>query len=93
MKFSGKIFIVWLGLSIIFMQTLNVSAVANTGITTREPQVLSSPEENIPVVASTPSEGKGAGKWLWTILGVALLGGDDDDDDATGSIVISGPAP
>lgn len=107
MKFRKNVFVVWLCVSILFFQLLHVSATATAGITTRQPQVLSSPEENIPVVEKATSEKKGGMKWLWALLGVALIGGiaaaagggggggggDDGGDDTTGSIVITGPAP
>ncbi len=103
MKFGNNGFIIWLCLSFLFMQIHFLPSVSEARVTTREPQVLTSPEEDIPV-ATTASEEKGGGKWLWTILGVALVGGiiaaaggggggGDDDDDATGTIEITGPAP
>lgn len=107
MEFRKNVFIVWLCVSVLFFQLLHVSATAAEGVTTRQPQVLSSPEEDIPVVEKATSEKKGGAKWLWALLGVALIGGiaaaagggggggggDDGDDGTTGSIVITGPAP
>jgi hypothetical protein len=104
-KFSKNVFIVWLCVLVLFTQVLPVSAAERTGITVREPQVLSSPEENIPVAEKAPSDEKGGGKWLWALLGVALIGGvaaaagggggggGDGNGEDTGSIVITGPAP
>jgi len=43
---------------------------AESGITQKAPQVLSSPEENYPEEKS-----KGGSKWLWIVLGVAAVGG------------------
>lgn len=99
MKFSKKITLFGLCVSFFFHQILCVSIPAEAGITSRKPQILSSSEENIPVVKSPASEKKGGGKWLWALLGVALIGGvaaaaggggggggggDDDDDDGNG---------
>ena len=108
MKFKKIGVIIWLCISFLCMQFNFLPSEVEARVTTREPQGLTSPEEDMPAVAST-SEEKGGGKWLWTILGVALIGGlvaaagggggggggggDDDDDDATGTIVITGPAP
>ena len=94
MEFRKNVFIVWLCVSVLFFQLLHVSATAAEGVTTRQPQVLSSPEEDIPVVEKATSEKKGGAKWLWALLGVALIGGiaaaaggggggDDGDDDGT----------
>ena len=75
MEFRKNVFIVWLCVSVLFFQLLHVSATAAEGVTTRQPQVLSSPEEDIPVVEKATSEKKGGVKWLWALLGVAIIGG------------------
>jgi len=78
---------------------------AKADITKNKPVIRSLPEEKIPVetVQAAQSEG-GGGKWLWAILGVALVGGiaaaaggggggggggGDDDDGDDGDVLIS----
>ena len=73
---------------------------AQAGVTPRKPQVIASPEENIPVAETSASEQESGGKWIWMLLGAALIGGvaaaagggggggggDDSDDDGNGGI-------
>ena len=47
---------------------------AQADITKNRPVIKSLPEEKIPVETVKGKEG-GGGKWLWAILGVALVGG------------------
>jgi len=47
---------------------------AKADITKNKPVVKSLPEEKIPVETVKGKEG-GGGKWLWALLGVALVGG------------------
>ena len=108
MKFTNNVFIIWLCVSVLFFQLLCVPSTVRADITAREPQILSSPEESIPVIEKTASGKKGGGKMLWILLGTALIGGvaaaagggggggggsSDEGEDPTGDIVITGPAP
>jgi hypothetical protein len=72
-----------------------------TNITKHKPEILSLPEENIPLETAAEPKKK---KWGWYVLaGVALIGliaaagggggGGDDDGDGTGSISITAPPP
>ena len=73
---------------------------AKTDITQNRPVIKSLPEEKIPVETVPGKEG-GGGKWLWALLGVALLGGaaaaagggggggGGDDPSTTGDVTVS----
>ena len=73
---------------------------AKADITKNKPVIKSLPEEKIPVEIVNGKEG-GGGKWLWALLGVALVGGivavaggggdggGGDDDGPTGDVVVS----
>lgn len=93
-----KLFIGWLCISFSIFQILSGGTIAEASVTYTKPQSVSSPEETIPVAESPSKEKKGGSKWLWALLGVALIGGaaaaaggggggggDDDDDDGGGN--------
>ncbi len=78
---------------------------ARADITKNKPVIRTLPEEKIPVetVKDVQAEG-GSGKWLWAILGVALVGGiaaaaggggggsgggGSGGDDDTGDVTVS----
>jgi hypothetical protein len=74
MIFLRRIFIILLSTSLFLFQTLYHTPTVFAGVTSPEPQVVTSKEYDI-----SDGEAKGAkasgGKWLWAILGVALIGG------------------
>jgi hypothetical protein len=77
-----RICLLWLCVSFLFFQLpqpvfaeFYAKTDAQKGITIKKPQVLSSVEEDIPVVADAKSQEKGKGNILWILLGVALVGG------------------
>ncbi len=88
MNFLKKMFILLLSVSVLFLQFPNAAfakyyAMPNdsTKITKKAPQVLSTPDEDIPVdekaaplLIYSPSK-KGGSKLLWYILGIAVVGG------------------
>ena len=96
-----KTLILWLCVSIFCFQLPCTSSTALAGVTATKPEIISSAEEDIPVEEAQPSK-KGGGKWLWALLGAALIGGvaamaggggdgggDDGGDngsDSTGSV-------
>jgi hypothetical protein len=106
-----KILVFWVCLSFTFFQ-FPCSAMAEyfaqvkPGPTIKKPEALTSPEEEFPVAEKAGPQEKGGGKWLWALIGVALVGGvaaamsgggggggSGNGEDTTGTIVISGPAP
>ncbi len=99
MKFLKKMFILLLSLSVLFLQFPNAAFAkfyampnASTKITKKAPQVLATPDEDIPVVEKAAPPKKGVSK-LWYILGLAVVvgaaagggGGGGDGDVDTGS--------
>ena len=74
----------------------------SSGITENAPEMIVQPELDIPV-KQVSTESKGSSKWIYYLLGGALiaggavagLGGSDPKPEPkdTGTIVISGPAP
>lgn len=105
-----RTFIFWLSITFFLFQLLSPTAMAESllssasmskeGVTFKAPQIVSTPEKNIPAAEES------GGNWLWAILGVVLVGGiaaavaggggdsggggDDDDDDGSGSGSITG---
>ena len=67
-----KILIIWLCVSLFLFYA---PASAEAGVTVKKPQGVLSPEIDIPSVEEAKSSQGGGGKWLWAILGVALVGG------------------
>jgi hypothetical protein len=73
---------------------------AKTDITKNKPVIKSLPEEKIPVETVKGKKG-GGGKYLWGLLGVALVGGivavagggggggGGDDETPTGDVIVS----
>jgi hypothetical protein len=103
-----KIMILWTCISFLFLQfpcnsIAEYSSQAKSEKTVKKPQALTSPEEDFPVAEAVTPQKKGGGKWIWALLGVALIGGvaaaasgggsSGGGEEDTGSIVISGPAP
>jgi len=109
MNIIKKSFILFLSLSVLFLQFPNAAfakfytiAKVSSKITKKVPQVLSTPEEDIPVVEKAGPPKKGGSKMLWYILGLAVVagiaaaagggggGGDDDGGggDGTGTITV-----
>lgn len=80
-------------------------AQANTGtdITAKQPQALSSPEEDIPLAEDDPAAKKGSKTWLYILAGVVVVGliavvagggsssssGGDDPQPSDGSVSVS----
>lgn len=102
-----KLLILFLCLSFLFMQ-LPGSAVAGyyakaktgAGITAKPPEALTTPEEDIPLVADDEAEKKGVSKWVYigavvvlvgVLAGVAMGGGSDSGggSDDTGAVAVS----
>ena len=99
MKFLKKMFILLLSLSVLFLQFPNAAFAkfyampnASTKITKKAPQVLATPDENIPVIIKEAPPKKGISK-LWYILGLGVVavaaagggGGGGGDGGDTGS--------
>jgi hypothetical protein len=70
-----KSLILWLCVSFFFFQFPYISSTAEAGVTAKKPEMISSPEEDIPVVEGAEPSKKGHVKLLWALLGVALIGG------------------
>jgi len=68
-----KILIFWLCISYFIFQVFCSVIPAEAGVTAQNPQVFSSPEEDIPLEDQTSKIG--GKKWLWALLGAALIGG------------------
>ena len=76
----------------------------SSSITENAPEMIVQPELDIPV-EQVSAESKGSSKWIYYLLGGALIAGgavagmggssspDKPDTPTTGTIVISGPAP
>ena len=82
MNIIKKTIILFLSLSVLFLQFPNAafaqyftSAKVSSKITKKAPQVLSTPEEDIPVSKEAAPPKKGSSKWLWYILGLGVVGG------------------
>ena len=110
MKMSIKFIIGWMILSMVTINFLDrtlcnaASLYAQADLfdikTRHKPEVLSTPEKDIPLTEVKNSEKKGFSKWVWIGLGVlavggaalALGGGGDGgggDDSGTGDVSIS----
>ena len=81
MNFLKKIFILFLSLSVLFLQCPNAAfakfyAKSNVSskITKKAPQVLATPDEDIPVSKEAAPPKKGS-KLLWYILGLGVVVG------------------
>ena len=99
MKLLKKMFIILLSLSVLFLQFPNAAFAkfyampnASTKITKKAPQVLATPDEDIPVVERAAPPKKGGSKLLWYVLGLGVVaglaasgGGGDDGPGNTGS--------
>ena len=82
MKFLKKMFILLLSLSVLFLQFPNAAFAkfyampnASTKITKKAPQVLATPDEDIPVVEKAAPPKKEGSKLLWYLLGLVVVGG------------------
>jgi len=101
MNFLKKMFILLLSVSVLFLQFPNAAfakyyAMPNdsTKITTKDPQVLATPDEDIPV-SKEAAPPKKSSKLLWYILGLGVVaallaaGGGEDNPKPTGSFTAS----
>ena len=108
MNIIKKSFILFLSLSFLFLQFPNAVfgefysiAKLSSKITKKAPQILKTPEVDLPIVKKAATQKKGSSKLLWYILGLGVVGGaaagggggGSSNSSDTGTIVISGPAP
>jgi len=102
MSILKKILVFSLCVSVFCFQLPYISATSEAGVTVKNPQMISSSEEEIPIAdKAEPSQISGS-KWLWALLGVALIGGiiaaaggggggggSSGDESTTGDIDVS----
>ena len=77
-----KSFILLLSVSVLFLQFPNAafgefyySAKLSSKITKKAPQILKTPEEDLPIVKKAATPKKGGSKLLWYLLGLGIVGG------------------